>query len=56
MNVKLNVMIADEGGPLHAFTRTVVNYVGPFITAQGRGRKRMSRAVYLDMANGLETD
>ena len=49
-------MIADEGGPLHAFTRTVVNYVGPFITAQGRGRKRMSRAVYLDMANGLETD
>ncbi|XP_065941558.1 uncharacterized protein [Magallana gigas] len=53
--------------PLHAFSRTAVDYGGPFITKQGRGKRRdkrylclftcvMSRAVHLEVAFGLDTD
>ena len=53
--------------PLRAFARTAVDYAGPFITVQGRGKKRMkrylclftcltSRAVHLEMAYALDTD
>lgn len=53
--------------PLHAFYRTAVDYGGPFITNQGRGKRRdkrylclftyvMSRAVHLEVAYGLDTD
>ena len=53
--------------PLRAFARTAVYYAGPFITVQGRGKKRMkrylclftcltSRAVHLEMAYALDTD
>ena len=53
--------------PLRAFARTAVNFVGPFVTVQGRGKRRtkryrclftclLSRAVHLEMAYGLETD
>lgn len=53
--------------PLHAFSRTSVDYGGPFITKQGRGKRRdkrylclftcvMSRAVHQEVAFGLDTD
>ena len=52
---------------LRAFTRTAVDFGGPFVTIQGRGRQRQkrylclftclaSRAVHLEMAFGLDTD
>ena len=52
---------------LRAFTRTAVDFAGPFITIQGRGKRRMkrylclftclaTRAVHLEMAFGLDTD
>ena len=53
--------------PLRAFARTAIDYAGPFVTVQGRGKKRMkrylclftcltSRAVHLEMAYALDTD
>ena len=53
--------------PLRAFARTAVDFAGPFITMQGRGRKRAkrylclftcldARAVHLEVAYGLDTD
>lgn len=53
--------------PLRAFAHTAVDYAGPYITKQGRGKNRIkrymciftclaSRAVHLEMAYGLETD
>ena len=53
--------------PLQAFSRTAVDYAGPFEAIQGRGRKRAkrylclftcmaSRAVHLEMAFSLDTD
>ncbi|CAC5423300.1 unnamed protein product [Mytilus coruscus] len=41
--------------PLHAFARTAVDFGGPFITVQGRG-KRPSRTVHSEVAFGLDTD
>ena len=52
---------------MRAFTRIAVDYGGPFITMQGRGKKRekcylclftclTSRAVHLKMAYGLDED
>lgn len=52
---------------LKAFTRTAVDYAGPFITIQGRGKRRQkrylclftclaTRAVHLEIAFGLDTD
>lgn len=52
--------------PLRAFTHTSVDYGGPFITVQGRGRRRekrylclftclATRAVHLEMAYSLDT-
>ena len=52
---------------LRSFTRTAVDFGGPFITKQGRGKPRQkrylclftclaSRAVHLEMAYGLDTD
>ena len=52
---------------LRDFTRTAVDFGGPFVTIQGRGRQRQkcylclftclaSRAVHLEMAFGLDTD
>lgn len=52
--------------PLHAFSRTAVDYAGPFTTIIGRGRRQKrylclftcltSRAVHLEMAYGMDTD
>ena len=53
--------------PLRAFAQTAVDFAGPFLTIQGRGKKRAkrylclftcltSRAVHLEMAFGLDTD
>ena len=53
--------------PLRAFARTAVDFAGPFVTIQVRGKKRAkrylclftcltSRAVHLEMAYGLDTD
>lgn len=53
--------------PLRAFAHVSVDYGGPFITVQGRGKRRQkrwlclftclsSRAVHLEMAYGLDTD
>jgi len=53
--------------PLRAFTRTAVDFTGPFVTIQGRGKRRAkrylclftcltSRAIHLEMAYGLDTD
>ncbi|CAG2211547.1 unnamed protein product [Mytilus edulis] len=53
--------------PLHAFDGTAVDFDGPFITVQGRGKRRQkrylclftclaSRAVHLEVAFGLDTD
>ena len=53
--------------PLKAFSRVSVDFGGPFVTVQGRGRQRekrwlclftcfLSRAVHLEMAYGLDTD
>jgi hypothetical protein len=53
--------------PFQAFSRVSIDYGGPFVTIQGRGRKRqkrwlclftclLSRAVHLEMAFGLDTD
>lgn len=55
------------GDPLRCFARTGLDYAGPFITKQGRFRKRQkrylcvftclaSRAVHLEMAYSLDTD
>ena len=52
---------------LRAFTRTAVDFAGPFITIQSRGKRRQkrylclftclaTRAVHLEMAFGLDTD
>ena len=53
--------------PLRAFAYVSVDYGGPFVTIQGRGKRRQkrwlclftcltSRAVHLEMAYGLDTD
>ena len=53
--------------PLRALAHVSVDYGGPFITVQGRGKRRQkrwlclftclsSRAVHLEMAYGLDTD
>ena len=53
--------------PLRAFAQVSVDYGGPFITVQGRGKRREKRwlclftclacrAVHLEMAYGLDTD
>ena len=53
--------------PLKAFSRVSVDFGGPFITVQGRGRRRekrwlclftclLCRAIDLEMAYGLDTD
>ena len=53
--------------PLRAFVRVSVDYGGPFITVQGRGKRREKRwlclftcltcrAVHLEMSFGLDTD
>ena len=53
--------------PLQAFTNSSVDYGGPFVTIQGRGRRREKRylclftcmatcAVHLEMTFGLDTD
>ena len=53
--------------PFQAFSRVSIDYGGPFITIQSRGRRRekrwlclftclLSRAVHLEMAFGLDTD
>ena len=53
--------------PLKAFARTAVDFAGPFVTVQGRGKRRQkrylclftclcSRAVHLEVAYGLDTD
>ena len=53
--------------PLRAFARVSVDYGGPFITVQGRGKRREKRwlclftcltcrAVHLEMSFGLDTD
>ena len=52
---------------LRAFARSAVDFAGPFIMAQGRGKRReklylclftclATRAVHLEMAFGLDTD
>ena len=52
---------------LQAFTRTAVDFGGPFITVQGQGKRRAkrylclftclgTRAVHLEIAFGLDTD
>ena len=52
---------------LRAFVRLAVDFAGPFITVQGRGKRRekrylrlftclATRAVHLEMAYGLDTD
>ena len=52
---------------LKAFTRSAVDFAGPFITIQGRGKRRekrylclftclASRAVHLEIAFGLDVD
>ena len=52
---------------LRAFARSAVDFAGPFITVQGRGKRRekrylwlftclTSRAVHLEVAYGLDTD
>ena len=53
--------------PLRAFARIAVDYAGPFLTIQGRGRARqkrylylftclLCRAVHLEILFGLDTD
>ncbi|KAK3084488.1 hypothetical protein FSP39_014299 [Pinctada imbricata] len=53
--------------PLRAFARCAVDYGGPFVTAQGRGKRRekrylclftclTTRALHLEVAFGLDTD
>ena len=52
---------------MRAFAQTAVDYGGPFITIQGRGKARLkrwlylftclaSRAIHCEMAFGLDTD
>ena len=52
---------------LRAFVRSAVDFAGPFVTVQGRGKRRekrylclftclATRAVHLEMAYGLDTD
>ena len=79
-NENRNVQNVDVGRPrpvtkstsrlkktLRAFTRTAVDFAGPFITVQGRGIRRAkrylclftcltTRAVHLEIAFGLDTD
>ena len=53
--------------PLKAFERVGIDYAGPFLTKQGRGKQRakrylclftclVTRAVHLELAYGLDTD
>ena len=53
--------------PFRAFTRIAIDFAGPFVTIQGRGKKRNKRylclftclacrAVHLEMTYGLDTD
>ena len=53
--------------PMRAFTRCGVDYCGPYITKQGRGKSKMkrypclftcsaTRVVHLEMAWSLDTD
>ena len=53
--------------PLRAFSKSAVDFAGPFITMQGRGKARekrylclftclLTRAVHLELAFGLDTD
>jgi hypothetical protein len=53
--------------PLRAFSRIAVDYAGPFLTIQGRGKQKIkrylclftcltSRAVHLEMAYSMDTD
>lgn len=55
------------GNSMKAFTNTAVDYAGPFLTKQGRGRSREKRylcvftcmecrAVHFEIAFGLDTD
>ena len=52
---------------MRAFTKTAVDFAGPFVTVQGRGKRRQkrylclftcmtTRAVHLEIAYGLDTD
>ena len=52
---------------MRAFTKTAVDFAGPFVTVQGRGKRRQkrylclftcmtTRAVHLELAYGLDTD
>ena len=52
---------------MRAFTKTAVDFAGPFVTVQGRGKRREKRylclftcmairAVHLELAYGLDTD
>ena len=52
---------------IRAFVRTAVDFAGPFLTKQGRGKSRcklylclftclVTRTVHLEMAYGLNTD
>ncbi|XP_033119940.1 uncharacterized protein LOC117119248 isoform X2 [Anneissia japonica] len=59
--------IKNKMDSLKAFTRVAVDYAGPFLTIQGRGKVRTkrylclftclaTRAVHLEIAYGLDTD
>ena len=52
---------------LRAFTRLAVDFAGPFVTVQGRGKRRekrylclftclATRTLHLEISNGLDTD
>ena len=52
---------------MRAFTKTAVDFAGPFVTVQGRGKRRQkrylclftcmtTRAFHLELAYGLDTD
>ena len=52
---------------MRAFTKTAVDFAGPFVTVQGRGKRRQkrylclftsmtTRAVHLELAYGIDTD
>jgi len=55
------------GQSMRAFSQTAVDYAGPFVTKQGRGKARQKRylcvftcmncrAIHLEVANSLDTD